>query len=101
LGSLTHDCTGFLAALETKLAIINQEELPNKSTLVALLRRLPRDTYSYDLVSSILIHLDSKPNPSAARQFYCDSNHTDPNVQESFYEALAKTKEICDAFENS
>ncbi len=101
LGSLTNDSTDFLTALEVKLAIFNEGEPQSKSTLVMLIRNLKLGTYAYDLVSSILIHLESKQNSSTARQFYIDANHSDPNVQESFYEVLATTEEIYSKFESS
>ncbi|WP_351089673.1 hypothetical protein [Shewanella sp. S1-49-MNA-CIBAN-0167] len=101
LGSLTNDSAAFLTTLETKLAIFNKGKRQQKSTLLSLLRNLKPETYAYDLVISILIHLEAEQSPTTARQFYLDANHCNLNVQESFYETLATIEEISSAFESS
>ncbi|PYF81561.1 hypothetical protein DFP75_10418 [Marinomonas alcarazii] len=101
IGGLEVDVQLLLKALKLKAELVNTSDLPSKSDLLTLVKSdgLPNDIC--DVVTSILIDLESRSSADLARKRYADLSFEGVYCKEVFYEFLASEEELKDAYQNA
>lgn len=101
IGALEVEVQLLLKALMIKVELVNTSDLPSKNDLLKLLNSdgLPNDIC--DVVTSILIDLESRSSTDLARLRYTDLSFEGVYCKEVFYEFLASEKELKDAYQNA
>lgn len=101
IGALEVDVQLLLKALKLKIELVNASDLPSKNDLLTLLKSdgLPNDIC--DVVTSILIDLESRSSKISARERYVDSSFGGVYSKEVFYEYLASEEELKDTYQNA
>ncbi|MGO3407337.1 GapS6b family protein [Marinomonas sp.] len=101
IGALEVEVQLLLKALKIKVELENRSDLPSKSDLLTLLKSdgLPNDIC--DLVTSILIDLESRSSVDLARKRYADLSFEGVYCKEIFYEFLASEEELKDNYQNA
>ncbi|WGL96309.1 GapS6b family protein [Arsenophonus nasoniae] len=96
IGSLNNDVKLLLRAIEIKIDLVNGiTSLPPKQPLLRLLNQnktLP--TEIIDVITSILINLESRIHPDIAKERYNNIEDKNAYLNEVFYEHLASNEEI-------
>lgn len=101
ISALEADVQLLLKVLKVKAALINTPDLPSKNDLLTLLKydALPEDVR--EVVSSILIDLESRTSERLARERYSDLQIRGVYTKEVFYERLAHKEELNDSYRSS
>ncbi|MGI2160962.1 tetratricopeptide repeat protein [Shewanella oncorhynchi] len=101
ISALEADVQLLLKVLKVKAALINPPDLPSKNDLLTLLKydALPEDVR--EVVSSILIDLESRTSERLARERYSDLQIRGVYTKEVFYERLAHKEELNDSYRSS
>lgn len=101
IDSLESDVRALLSAIQVKIDLVNGSVPSAKQELLSLLKSktLPNDVR--DVVTSILIDLESRTNPVSARERYDALEADSVYIDEIFFERIALKIEIQDCFDSS
>ena len=94
ISSLEVDVQLFLKALKIKTQLVNNSDAPQENDLLKLLRKDDLSNDIFDVVTSILIGLESRNSKSSARERYDDLSFKGIYCKEAFYEYLASKEEL-------
>lgn len=101
INALEPDVQLLLKALNVKVELVKGSEPPSKNDLLILLKQenLPSDVW--EVVTSILIDLDSRTSEKLARERYSDSQIESFYIKEVFFERLASKEELDDYYRSA
>lgn len=101
ISALERDVQLLLKALSIKVELVKDSETPSKNNLLMLLKydKLPKSVW--EVVTSILIDLESRTSESLARKRYLDSQNDSFYIQEVFFEFLASKQELKSFYQNA
>ncbi|MDK9735979.1 hypothetical protein KI655_01580 [Vibrio sp. D404a] len=101
INSLEEDVRLLLNALSLKVELIACSDLPSKSEILSLLRQGSLPENIREVVTSILIDLESRTSESNAISRYLDLDIKGEFVKEVFYERLASNEELNDTYHST
>ncbi|MCR9886815.1 hypothetical protein NB554_23610 [Vibrio alginolyticus] len=101
ISALERDVQLLLTALGAKVELVRGSEAPSKNDLLALLKHndLPKNVW--EVVTSILIDLESRTSEDLARERYSDSKSDSFYIKEVFFERLASKEELESCYLNA
>jgi tetratricopeptide (TPR) repeat protein len=98
ISALEADVQLLLKALRIKAELVNASDSPSKNELVMLLKQDALPDGVREVVTSILIDLESRTTESLARERYSDLQVGGVYTKEVFYERLASKEELNDSY---
>jgi hypothetical protein len=101
IGALEVDVQLLLKALKIKVELVNGSDLPSKSDLLKLLSSDGLHNDICDVVTSILIDLESRNSKNSARERYADLSVAGVYCKEVFYERLALQEDLKSAYQST
>lgn len=101
ISSLEADVQLLLKALNVKVGLVNDLDIPSKNDLVLLLNENTLPESVQEVVTSILIDLESRTSESLAKERYSDLQVGGVYTKEVFYERLASEEELNDSYRST
>ena len=101
ISALENDVQLLLKAISVKVEIVKSSDLPSKSDLVSLLNKNVLSEDVREVVTSILLDLESRNSERVARERYFDLQGYGLYTKEVFYERLASKEELNDSYQCS
>ena len=101
ISALERDVQLLLTALGVKVESVSGSEAPSKNDLLTLLKHNGLPSNVWEVVTSILIDLESRTSKDLARNRYSDSKNDSLYIKEVFFEHLASKEELESCYRNS
>ncbi|MUK77742.1 hypothetical protein GNP84_12705 [Aliivibrio fischeri] len=101
ISALEHDVQLLLTALGVKVELVSGSEAPSKNDLLTLLKHNDLPSNVWEVVTSILIDLESRTSEDLARDRYSDSKSNSFYIKEVFFEKLASKEELESCYRNA
>lgn len=100
ISALERDVQLLLTALGVKVELVSGSETPSKNDLLTLLKLNDLPSNVWEVVTSILIDLESRTSENLARERYSDSKCDSFYIKEVFFEYLASKEELESCYRN-
>ncbi|CAH7405415.1 TPR_REGION domain-containing protein [Vibrio chagasii] len=94
ISALDQDVQLLLTALSVKVELVRGSETPSKNDLLTLLKYNDLPSNVWEVVTSILIDLESRTSENLARERYSDSKSTSFYIKEVYFEYLALKEDL-------
>ena len=101
INALDQDVHLLLTALSIKAQLVKGSEPPSKNDLLKLLKFNDLPGHIWEVVSSILIDLESRTSKNLARERYLDSKYGSVYISEVYLELLASKEELESYYRNA
>ncbi|PMO70495.1 MULTISPECIES: GapS6b family protein [Vibrio] len=101
ISALERDVQLLLTALGVKVELVSGSEAPSKNDLLTLLKHNDLPNNVWEVVTSILIDLESRTSEGLARERYSDLKSDSFYIKEVFFEHLSSKEELESCYRNA